>query len=136
MGRATPTGRQGGYTYLLMLFVVAVAGYGLALLGESWHSAARREIAQQTEFALDAYAKALDSYRLATPDGASYRPLRLAELLEDRRAGSLRRHLRQLYPNPVSGRQDWVIHVDGLGIIAVCLAAAGNPALRCSPEAQ
>lgn len=136
MGRATPTGRQGGYTYLLMLFVVAVAGYGLALLGESWYSAARRELAEQTEFALDAYARALASYRLATPDGASYRPRRLADLLEDRRSGSLRRHLRQLYPNPASGRQDWVVSVDGLGIVAVCLAATGSQEARCSMEAQ
>lgn len=136
MGRATPTGRQGGYTYLLMLFVVAVAGYGLALLGESWYSAARRELAEQTAFALDAYARALASYRLATPDGASYRPRRLADLLEDRRSGSLRRHLRQLYPNPASRGQDWVIRVDGLGIVAVCLATVGKPELHCSPEAQ
>lgn len=136
MGRATPTGRQGGYTYLLMLFVVAVAGYGLAMLGESWYGAARRELAEQTAFALDAYARALASYRLATPDGASYRPRRLADLLEDRRSGSLRRHLRQLYPNPASGGQDWVIRVDGLGIVAVCLATAGKPELHCSPEAQ
>lgn len=132
-----PTGkrRQGGYTYLLVLFVVAASGYGLALLGDAWRAAARHELALESEFVLDAYAAALESYRLATPDGKSYRPQRLAELLEDRRGGTLRRHLRRLYPNPQSGRQDWLLRTDALGIVEVCPPALNPPAARCRSTA-
>ena len=125
-------GRQQGYTYLLMLFVVMAMGYSLALLGERWHSSARREQALELDFVLDAYAQALASYRRATPDGLSYRPQRLQELIEDSRSGVRRRHLRRILPDPTSGKADWIIVRDELGIVGVC---AQGQAGRCSSDA-
>lgn len=114
-------GTQQGYTYLLMLFVVALFGYGLALLGETWRAIGQRELRLETEFVLESYTRALASYRTATPDGASYRPRRLEELIEDTRTGVKRRHLRRLYRNPMSGKFDWLLRTDALGVVAVCL---------------
>lgn len=134
MVRAMPTGSrraQRGYTYLLMLFVVATAGYALAQFGETWRAVARRDVQAEREFVLDAYAQALASYRAATPDGMSYRPRRIEELLEDTRTGVRRRHLRRLYPDPATGRPDWILRTDALGIVAVCLR---NPVGSCSRE--
>jgi len=124
-------GRQAGYTYLLLLFVVAVAGYGLALLGESWRNVACRELSLESAFILEAYARALEAYRLATPDGQPYRPRQLQELLDDRRSGARRRHLRQLYVNPWSGAPDWVLQRDEQGIVDVALPSAGGRLASC-----
>lgn len=124
-------GRQRGYTYLLMLFVVATFGYSLALLGETWRVSARREQQLELDFRLTAYAQALSSYRQSTPDGLSYRPQQLQALIEDYRTGVRRRHLRRLYPNPVSGRLDWLIIRDELGIVGVCVPGDSR---RCSND--
>lgn len=131
MNRCTLIGKrhQYGYTYLLMLFVVALLGYTFALTGVTWHKGAIREISEETEFILAAYAQALESYRLATPDGRSYRPQRLEELAEDNRRGSKQRHIRRLYKNPLTGRLDWTIDRDELGIVGVCSPGSVR---RCS----
>lgn len=122
----TGRARQGGYTYLLLLFAVAVSGYTLALLGETWHARSRHERQAELAFVLNAYQHALASYRLATPDGMPYRPKRLEELLEDKRSGPLHRHLRRLYADPLSGKQDWILKTDPLGITAVCTPQTGG----------
>lgn len=111
---------QYGYTYLLMLFVVALLGYTFALTGITWREGVIRDISDENAFILAAYAQALESYRLATPDGRSYRPQRLEELAEDNRRGSKQRHIRRLYKNPVTGRLDWIIERDELGIARIC----------------
>lgn len=115
---------QRGYTYIFMLFVVAISGYGLAQFGNTWQAAIRHEQREEQEFVLNAYAQAFASYRLATPDGSGYRPKNLTDLLEDKRSGVLHRHLRKIYPNPESGKSDWVLHKDVLGIVAVCSQSA------------
>jgi type II secretory pathway pseudopilin PulG len=122
---------QQGYTYLLMLFVVAALGTSLALLGETWRTATKREQRAELTFMLEAYGQALASYRRGTPDGSSYLPGRLQELLEDTRTGVRRRHLRRLYPNPLSGKADWILVRDELGIVGVCVP--GTPRI-CSAD--
>ncbi len=112
-----------GYTYVLVLFMVAAFGTALALLGETWRSSAQREQRAELDFVLAAYGQALASYRRATPDGSSYRPGQLQELLDDTRSGVRRRHLRRLYPDPLSGKADWILVRDELGIVGVCAPA-------------
>jgi len=112
-----------------MLFVVAFIGYTFALTGVTWGEANNREVREETEFALAAYGQALNSYRLATPDGRSYRPQRLEELTEDTRGGLKLRHIRRLYRNPATGQIDWSLDRDPLGIVAVCLPSNSQ---KCS----
>lgn len=133
MGRAMGNGRtrQKGYTFLLLLFIVAISGTSLALLGETWRSAADRERRAEIEFILAAFSEALASYRLATPDGMSYRPQQLDDLVEDQRAGVTRRHLRRIYTNPLTSRIDWILRRDQLGIRAICL---GSNAEMCAGD--
>lgn len=135
MGRAMGNGRarQKGYTFLLLLFIVALSGTSLALLGETWRTTADRERRAELEFILAAFAEALASYRLATPDGMSYRPQQLDDLVEDKRAGVTRRHLRRIYANPLTSRTDWIVRRDQLGIRAVCL---GGNAEMCAGDEQ
>ena len=100
--RAAPQPQQ-GFTYLAILFAVAFLGIALAAIGTVWSTAARRDREQQLLFAGAAYRSAIRSYFHA---GRSY-PQELQDLIEDSRNGVIRRHLRRLYADPMTGQADW-----------------------------
>lgn len=132
-GMRTGDRRQAGSTYVLMLFAVVLVGYSLALLGETWRATSERDVREEREFVLTAYAQALRSYRLATPDGLTYRPQQLEDLLDDSRGAVQHRHLRRLYRDPASNQLDWHVRRDSLGIVAVC---PRGEASRCEDAAS
>jgi type II secretory pathway pseudopilin PulG len=102
-----PIGRsQRGFTYLFVLFFVALTAAAMAALGQSWQNAAQRERERELEFRGGEIARAIQSYRKATP-GVEQNPQSMDDLLEDRRALVARHHLRQLYPDPFTGQADW-----------------------------
>jgi type II secretory pathway pseudopilin PulG len=120
-----------GFTYLLLLFALAVGAAGLATLGQSWQQAMQREREAELLFRGRAIERALARYAAGTPDGLPNLPATLAELLEDRRSGVPQRHLRRLYADPFTGRPDWLLlrrAVDGR-IVGV-RSRARAPALR------
>lgn len=96
-----------GFTYLWLLFVLALGGVGLAALGESELTRQRREREAELRFRGEAIAAALGRYAERTPVGQLPLPQRLDELLSDRRFPRPQRHLRQLYADPFTGRPDW-----------------------------
>lgn len=74
------------------------------------------------------FRRALDSYRTATPIGQRTSPATLHDLLRDPRYPSVRRHLRRLPVDPITGRPDWgtVRGPDG-GIAAIHSQSAAMP---------
>lgn len=98
--------RGHGFTYLALLLAVAFLGIGLAAIGTVWATVAQREREAQLLFAGDAYRAAIDSYYSSGPV-AHQLPRDLGDLVEDHRGPLLRRHLRRLYPDPMTGRVDW-----------------------------
>jgi len=55
-------------------------------------------------------------------------PVKLEDLLRDPRFPNVRRHLRKLYANPLTGKSDWVaIPAPGGGIMGVYSKAEGTP---------
>ncbi|WP_419709771.1 type II secretion system protein [Pseudomonas sp. NFX224] len=110
MAAFIPSGRsasQGGFTYLGVLLLIMVMGMGLASAGELWATAARRDRERQLLWVGTQYAQALRSYYRSSPGLAQY-PKELADLLQDERFPSAKHHLRQLYPDPISG-DDWFL---------------------------
>ena len=103
--------RQAGFTYLLVLFFVAISAAALAALGEAWQNAAERERERELEFSGSEIARAIASYRQATAGLEQY-PHSLDDLLEDRRGAITRHHLRQRYADPFTGQADWVLEPD------------------------
>lgn len=99
--------RQRGYSYLAVLFLVALTAAGLAALGQAWSTMAQREKERELEFRGGEIARAMRSYFLATPKPPGQYPASLDELLEDRRGPAVRRHLRRLYADPFTGLADW-----------------------------
>ncbi|WP_213083242.1 type II secretion system protein, partial [Escherichia coli] len=89
-----------GFTYLAVLFLVAITAAGLAALGRSWTTAAQRERERELEFRGGEIARAIASYARATPNPQAQYPKSWDDLLEDRRGLKARHHLRRLYPDP------------------------------------
>ncbi|XHS77025.1 type II secretion system protein [Burkholderiaceae bacterium UC74_6] len=105
------TGSQSGFTYLLLLFFVALTAAALAALGRSWHDAAERERERELEFRGMQIARAIHAYRLASP-GLAQNPRSLADLIHDTRGPTPRHHLREAYVDPFTGRADWQLLPD------------------------
>ena len=95
-----------GFTYVGVLILVAIAGVALAGAGELWSTASKREKETQLLFVGDEFRRAIGSYYEGSP-GAKQFPLRLEDLLEDKRLPVVRRHLRKVYIDPMTGTSEW-----------------------------
>lgn len=100
---------QRGAVYLFLIFAIALSGVLLAGFGQLWSTASRRDKEVQLLHVGDAYSRAIASYYDATPGEAKQYPLQLEDLLLDKRFPDVRRHLRQLYPDPMSGKTEWMV---------------------------
>ena len=94
-----------GFTYLAVLFVVAILGGGLALAGEVWQTSATREKEAELLFVGNQHRGAIERYYLSGPQ-RQY-PRELEDLLKDARMPGTRRYLRRLYADPMSGKAEW-----------------------------
>lgn len=105
-GRTHPGRREGGFTYLGALFLVMLLGLGLAGSFQVWSLSNQRAREQELLWIGTQYARALQAYYQQSPDVRQY-PLRLEDLLEDKRFPVPRRHLRRLYADPITRGTDW-----------------------------
>ncbi|MHC6225770.1 type II secretion system protein [Pseudomonas sp. X10] len=116
MAASMPNGSraEAGYTYLGTLLLIAVSSMALAATGTLWATSAQRERERQLLWVGGQYAQALRSFYRSSPGLAQY-PQDLGELLEDNRFPSPKRHIRRLYPDPISGSDDWGLlrEIDG-----------------------
>lgn len=102
---------------------------GLAALGTVWQTEMQREREHELLFIGEQFGLALWRYYEASPDAKAY-PRRLEDLLEDRRHAVPRRHLRQIFVDPLTGRRDWVVIMSGGQITAVRSRSQGEPIVR------
>jgi len=89
---------------MTVLFVVAILAIGLALVGEVWHTSAMREKEAQLLQVGDEYRKAIERYYLSGP---RLYPRNLSDLVQDPRQPGVVRHLRKIYPDPLTGSTEW-----------------------------
>lgn len=122
--------RQCGFTYLGLLFGIAFFGLMLAGTGEVWQLTARREREEQLLFIGREFSHALAAYHDATPDGQPPPPSwprKLEDLVEDRRLPMVRRHLRRIYVDPMTGTTEWGLVKAGADIVAIHSLSAAPP---------
>lgn len=101
-----------GFTYLGMLFLVALTAAALAALGQAWTTAAQREKERELEWRGGEIARAIASYAKASTNPPGQYPRSLDDLLIDRRGVNARHHLRRAYVDPFTLQPDWVLVPD------------------------
>lgn len=104
-GRRPASGR--GFSYIGVLIAVAVMSVGLAAAGEIWYTAQKREKEQELLFVGAQFRRALEQFYANTPGQGRRYPLSLEELLRDPRHPGIRRYLRKIYLDPMTGRAEW-----------------------------
>lgn len=106
-GRQPETGRARGFGYIGLLILVAIMSIALAAAGEIWHTAMKREKEQELLFVGAQFRRALEQFYANTPRQGRRYPLNLQELLLDPRHPGIRRYLRKIYADPMTGRTEW-----------------------------
>ncbi len=104
-----------GFTYVWLLFAVALSGAVLAQIGQHWSGTMQRERERELIFRGQQIAAAIAAYRAAPTGAAATWPRGLDELLEDRRTVTPQRHLRQAFTDPFTRKIDWVPMLDEAG---------------------
>ena len=116
-----------GFTYVTVLFIVAIMGVGLALTGEVWQTAKLREREADLLQVGSEYRKAIERYFLSGP--RQY-PRNVSDLIKDPRQPGTVRHLRKLYPDPITGKDDWGFVKAPDGGIAGVYSLSDEPPLK------
>jgi type II secretory pathway pseudopilin PulG len=123
--------REGGFTYLGLIILVTVIGLvGAATLKVD--ALLRRAAAEEELLEIGAaYGEALRTYAEATPKGQPQQPPSLQELLKDPRFPGVRRHLRKIFVDPLTGKAEWGIvwanPGDRRGVLAVYSLSKAKP---------
>lgn len=120
-----------GVVLLALLLAIAFMGV-LALKGaDTWATTLRHERETELLFVGDQYRAAIRRYYYATPPGQRRAlPPSLQDLLEDRRFPTPVRHLRQLYPDPITGSADWGLVQSGDRVAGVYSQSDAAPLKR------
>ena len=123
------SGRQHGFTYVSVVILVAIIGLVGATslrLGTTMQRAAAEQAL--LDIGME-YSNALASYAAATPEGQPNYPKSFAELLKDPRFPHLRRHLRRVYVDPMTGKAEWglVKANENGGILAIYSLSKATP---------
>lgn len=121
-------GRQRGFTYLGLLFAVALAGVALAATGMMWSTQRQREREQELLHVGHQIRQAIGSYYERSPGMVKRYPAKLDDLLKDDRYIGIQRHLRQRYRDPITGTREWglVMAPEG-GVMGVHSLSTGAP---------
>ena len=115
---------QRGFTYIGLLFAIAILGITLATIGVVWSTQIRRDREAELLYIGNQYRAAIGRY---LNSGGQY-PLELADLVEDKRTPVARRYLRRLYPDPMTNNVDWELITEPQGgIMGIASRSQGKP---------
>ena len=123
-GRCAQRRCQQGFTYIGLLFAVAILGITLATIGVVWSTQIRRDREAELLYKGEQFRAAIGKY-LAS--GGQYPPA-LADLVADTRTPMVRRYLRRIYLDPMTGSADWQLFLAPAGgIMGVASASQDKP---------
>jgi type II secretory pathway pseudopilin PulG len=105
---------QRGFTYLGLLFFIAVMGLALAATGTVASMERKREKEKELLFVGAQFRQAISRYYERSPGGLKQYPPNLEALLHDSRYPGAHRYLRKVYADPLTGKTDWGL-VEGPG---------------------
>lgn len=124
--------RVAGFTYVGLLIFIALLAVGTSASLEAG-AALQQRAAEAELLAIGLEMRtALQSYADATPVGQPTAPRDLAELLRDPRHSGIKRHLRRIYVDPLTGKSEWGIVRGPDGRIAGIHSLSPTPPFRRS----
>lgn len=117
-----------GALLLGLLIALALAGVGLLAALDVWAVTRQRQQEQELLFVGEQYRAAIQRYYYAAPKGMLRAlPASLKDLQQDDRYGIPMRHLRRLYPDPLTGAPQWGAVLQGSRIAGVYSLGQGTP---------
>lgn len=127
-----------GFTYVGLMVLVAVIGIAATAVVQVGELARRRAAEAELLFIGKQYVRAFLEYELFTPEGNGSRaPSRLEDLLRDPRQPGVRRYLREVYADPITGKADWqLVRAPGGGIMGVRSASCAETIKRSFPDGE
>ena len=109
-----------GFTYLSLLFIVAIMGASLALTGHLWKKTMQQEKERELLFVGNQFRRAVLLYYERTPSVVKQYPKDLNDLIKDNRYPSVQRYLREIYRDPITGNREWgIIQAPEGGVMGV-----------------
>ena len=125
-----------GFTYLGVMYIVVLLGLTSAVASVVWSTVQRRDNERELIFVGRQFQAAIERYRQADQGPAARYPRKLEELVVDQRSALPRHHLRQLYPDPITGLRQWgLIRLPDGGIAGVHSLSDRTPLRRSPPTA-
>lgn len=100
-----------GFTFLTVMFSVVLMGIFSGVAAKQWGTVVRREKEAELLFRGQAIRHAIELYYRTSRPGLSQYPRTLEELIKDPGSPAVRRYLRKVYPDPITGGE-WVLVKD------------------------
>ncbi len=108
---------QHGAALMGVLVAVVILGLMSGIAGASWKTIVQRAKEEELLWRGNQYRKAIESYYQSVQAGTTAAlPTSLEALVKDARSVAPQRHLRRLYPDPMTG-EDWEVVKDPAGKI-------------------
>ena len=126
-------GRQRGFTYSGLLFLVVLVTLALSGVATVWHTIAQREREAELLFVGEQISRAIESYYRQSPARAQL-PRSLQDLLLDDRFLFVKRHLRRIYRDPMTGSTEWGLVMLGDGVTGIYSLSTDKPIRFVIPE--
>lgn len=119
---------EAGFAYVALLIAIAIIGAVAARGLSAGSTLQRRASEEELLFIGMQFQQAFQSYRNATRPGWPSFPERLEDLVRDKRGSTVKRHLRKIYVDPLTGHPDWgLIDASGGRVAGVFSRAEGAP---------
>lgn len=121
-----------GFSYIGVLLAVAIVSIATTAANRYWSTLLQRERETELLYRGNQIRAAIRSYYTHPPAGQRQEyPRAREDLLQDPRFPQTRRHLRQWYPDPMTGSDQWILIRDAGGRIkGVHSAHPGQPLKR------
>jgi type II secretory pathway pseudopilin PulG len=119
---------QRGFTYLVLLFSVALSGAALAAVGTWWSQERQRDKEAELLDIGNQFRRAIGNYYERSPGTVKRYPRKLEELVFDTRFLTIQRHLRRVSRDPITGEAKWgVVTAPDGGIMGVHSLSDATP---------
>lgn len=121
-----------GFSYPAVLALIVVTGIAVSTAQRSWTTIIKREKESELIFRGDQIHKAIESYYNAVENKKVY-PASLNDLLKDPRFPAVKRHLRKIYPDPMTKKNEWgIVYTQGGRIKGVFSKSSEEPIKKSS----